>query len=266
MNSPRPATASSFLVAARGLIFLALAFGFFAAGCGKSVATLETRDVAFTAADGAIVNGTLYDAGEGSRVGLVLVHDRGGSRETWRTAAVKTQRSGYTSVAIDLRGHGDSTDPGGEQAAFKAFTPQEWLAATNDIAAAVEFLRRSGVDDKRIAVVGEGFGCALALHYAARHTAAAAAVLMSPDADERVVDMREELAAMGKRPVLLLGAEGDSYAADSCTLLKKRAKGLCEVRLYPNAAHGAALFDASATAQEEYVSWLEQMVEKAVDK
>jgi dienelactone hydrolase len=237
-----------------------------AGGCGRSVVSLPINEVSFTAADGAKVFATLYEQPGVKPPGVVLIHDRGGSRDTWKNAAAKAQRSGYAVLAIDLRGHGRSTGPNGQPVAYKEFNPQQWLSATNDIAAAIEQLRNAGADENRIAVVGEGFGGALALHYAARHPDAAAVVLISPDADDRVIDMREEIASVGKRPVLLLRADGDAYSSDSCSLLKKRAQGLCEVRVYPGAAHGAALLDASATAVEEFISWLGQMVATSVDE
>ena len=39
---------------------------------------------------------------------LVLLHMMPATKESWDTFAKKMQREGYASVAIDLRGHGES--------------------------------------------------------------------------------------------------------------------------------------------------------------
>lgn len=192
--------------------------------------------------------------------GIILIPEKGAPRANWQHMGQRAALKGYAALALDLRGHGDSTVAPGQPATYDAFTPQDWRACANDVAAAVAWLARQDVPIEQTAVAGEGLGGAIGLYYAARQPALGAVIMVSPILDQEGINAREELTRLQDCPVLLLAADGDAYAASACTTLKKAAPALCEIRHYMGTAHGALLFENSETAAEELFLWLEQMI------
>lgn len=91
---------------------------------------------------------------------ILLVHGLDSWRGTWRRAARELAARGFSSLAVDLRGHGQS--PLGDGADFSC----SQLAA--DIRAAAEKAGLLG-QGRRIALVGHSLGGLLALRYAANY-------------------------------------------------------------------------------------------------
>ena len=218
------------------------------------------EDLVFRSSDGVSLAATLYPAKQPNPPGLILVHMLGSDRHAWEPFAARAQREGYVCIAVDLRGHGDSRNVGGQQVSYKNFTTQDWLAALKDIEAGRQSLIEHGANPKDIALVGASIGANLVLNYAVDQNDVPAIVLVSPGLDYKGVKTDTQIAAYGKRPCLLVTSEGDSYAASSCAALKKAASGLCELREYTGSAHGTNIFDASQTALDEVLLWLKPIL------
>ena len=233
-----------------------------AAGCGRGTTTAspDPEDLALKTQDGVHLTATVYAAHGPLPPGLVLVHGLGGNRHRWEPFAKRAQRAGYSCLTIDLRGHGDSTTQNGRRLTYRTFTRDNWLAARQDIDAAKRALLARGADPDNLALVGASIGANLALDYAVDNDDIQAVVLVSPGLDYQGVTTEPAIAAYGTRPVLLMSAEGDAYAAASCVTLKKAAVGLCELRSYPGAAHGTDLFATSASALEQILLWFAPII------
>ena len=217
-------------------------------------------EILFSSDDGVRIAATLYPANETSPPGLLLVHMLGSDHTAWRAFAVKAQRQGFMCLAFDIRGHGKSTTQDGKTISYRRFTTEDWQAALNDIDAAKRALLEHGADPANLALVGASIGANLALNYAAQSRDFHALVLVSPGLDYKGVRTGDAITAYGKRPVLLIATEGDSYSASSCTTLKNAAAGLCELREYPGTAHGTDIFDVSRNATEHVFLWLSQVL------
>lgn len=239
------------------LIFTAL-LG--ACGPGEPAPRSGGQPCPMTTQDGVKLAGTLYPSRGEKPPGIVLVHMLGGTREGWEPFALQAQRRGYVCVAFDLRGHGESTTRHGDTIAYREFTPRDWLDAVHDIDAAKQALIAYGADPGNLAVAGASIGANLALIYALDHQDVAALVLVSPGLEYHGVKTQKPIAHYGRRPVLLLAAEGDSYSAASCAELKRSAPGLCELREYRGAAHGTDLIAANPAALEQILLWLKPII------
>ena len=236
-----------------------LAFALFS--CHKPGLTLlqARRDVSITTADGVSLAGTLYPAGPNAP-GLVLVHALGSTRQAWDRFAQKAQQVGYSVIAFDIRGHGQSITQNGSDIAYRTFRTKDWLGAINDIDAARTFLINSGADPKNTVIAGASIGANLALHYAVKFPDVPAIVMISPGLDYKGLTTRAKLVEFGERPVLLMTSTGDSYSAASCSTLKDIALGHCELREYAGTAHGTDLLDTSPTALEQIFVWLKPII------
>ncbi len=233
-----------------------------ASGCGRRTrsAPLEPENLALESPDRVQLAATFYAARGPNAPGLVLVHMPGADRHSWEPFALRAQRAGYNCLAVDLRGHGDSTTRNGQPLTYRSFSRDDWLAALQDIGAAKQALLDRGADPDNLALVGAGTGANLAIHYAVDHVDIQAVVLVSPGLDYEGISTEVEITAYGKRPALLLTAEDDSYSAASCGALKNAASGLCELRQYPGSVHGTDLLATSANAINQILLWLDPII------
>lgn len=83
----------------------------------------------------------------------VLVHGLASNARMWDACAAALARSGVTSVAVDLRGHGRSADPGPE-----ADGPYDTTTAAADVAAVVAALRADGTLTGPVLLAGQSWG------------------------------------------------------------------------------------------------------------
>lgn len=225
---------------------------------GRKAADLpEPSSLTLSTSDGFELAATLYKPLRPSPPALILVHMLGSKRAAWDYLARRAQQLGFMALTFDMRGHGESAAKG----SYKNFTTQDWAGVLNDIDAAKKSLLENGADPQDIMLVGASIGANLALAYAVDHNDIPAVVMVSPGLDYKGVQAQPAVVAYGKRPLLLMTAEGDSYSATSCGALDKAAQGLCEVRHYSGSAHGTALFDVSDSALEQVFLWLAPIVD-----
>ena len=112
-----------------------------------------SEDVSFTSADGVVLRAWLFPRGDRA---VVMVHGRNGRRLDYEGSlgvATALTSAGYTVLALDLRGHGDS---GGDRFSLGQY---ERL----DVAAAIAFLGTRGYAPHRVALYGESMGAGSAI-------------------------------------------------------------------------------------------------------
>ncbi|MBI4557390.1 MAG: alpha/beta hydrolase [Candidatus Hydrogenedentes bacterium] len=242
---------------------LSTALTLIVAACGSDAGTSvisSQEEVFFVTEDGVRIAATLRVPERSRPGGVLLVHALGADHHSWDLFAARLQQRGYMSLAIDLRGHGGSTRKDGASLVFEQFSAGDWAVAVNDLDAGKSYLIQRGADARSFSLVGASLGANLALRYAATHEDVQALVLLSPGLEYKGIRAEPALADYGKRPLLLLTTEGDSYSASTCTRLKAKAPGFSELREYPGAAHGTDILDVSTNAIEQILQWLDAVV------
>jgi dienelactone hydrolase len=147
------------------------------------------------------------------RGGAAVVHGYGGCKEQMLGIAARLAEAGWTSVAIDLRGHGEHPAPLDE-------------AVLNDVEAALQWLRRYG----KVVAVGHSLGGRLALISSADLVIAISPAVAGRPSEEGkqmllafgsttvrspspsyILELLRRMDAVKEpaRPVLLLHGEGD---------------------------------------------------------
>ena len=201
-------------------------------------------------AEGLTTIGTLEGVVAGERrPGVLLLHMLGSNRLAWEPLVGTLVARGYVTLAIDLRGHGDT---GGDT---------DWDLASVDVAAALDYLKaHDGVDSSRIAVIGASIGANLALVLGADQPEVRAVVALSPGLDYRGVKTEPTTGALAGRPVWLLASEGDGYSAETVRTLGTALPGAV-VTVVPGNAHGTAMLVADPTLEGRIVEFLDTAVE-----
>lgn len=218
------------------------------------------KDISFTTEDGLALHATVYPADAPSPPGLLLVHGRGTERGEWTGFARDAQREGYMSLAIDLRGHGESAMQDARRVTYQSFLEEEWADAVFDVDAAFTALLEQGADPANIAIIGTDLGATLALRHGAKNDAIQAAVLLSPGLDHEGMKLLDALESFAPRPLLVVTTENDAYASMSAREIIDAAPASAELREYYGSAHGTNILIVSKQATGQILTFLNSVI------
>ena len=179
--------------------------------------------VEFPGPNGVTLRGQIW--GGGSRC-VVLVHDEGADLDSWREPSRWLAENGFRAFAVDMPGHGASDDPA------------ELSAWPEAVGGALDFALAA--DAQALFAAGEGAGAAAVLALAARRADLRAAVLLSPEEDDRIARL-DELREARLPKLILVGSEA-AAARERAEIFFRGAIGPCELVQFPVAEQGAALF------------------------
>ena len=209
----------------------------------------------FVTKDGLTIAGDYYQGT--SKSGVLLLHMMPADRTSWRVFAAKLQGIGFHALAIDLRGHGEST---GGPTGYQQFSDAQHQQSLFDIESAVEFLHAHGVE--KIHIGGASIGANLALQYAAEHPEVCSVMLLSPGLDYHGI--HTDIWIENLKPdqaVLLAASDDDIYSFASVKTLFDRSASLPkrEVKLLSEAGHGTNVFQKNSGFIDELAAWLKKV-------
>ena len=233
-------------------------------GCVPSApsAVPETSDmsekVSFNTEDGVTIAADYY-AGEGNGSSALLLHMMPATKESWVGFAEVLLAQGFTHVlAIDLRGHGESTDREGEHIDYKLFEDADHQAKIKDVEAAVAWLEERGARKDRLAVVGASIGANLAIVYGAEHNEIPAVAALSPGFDYRGVTTPDRVEMFADGQGLFLAASEDDTLSFETNRKLADIKTDSVLKEYKEAGHGTTMFELEPDLLGELVVWLKE--------
>ncbi len=217
-------------------------------------------DVTLTTSDGIDIAGTFVEGtGDGPRAACLLVHMLGQDRGTYEDFQESLAQVGISSLAIDMRGHGDST--ANNTLNFRQFSQEEWAEAANDFIAGMEYLRsHPNVDAGRLGIVGASIAANLAVVAAADDISsgvrnpAKCLVLLSPGIGYHGIAPLPRARELEQTPVLIFSATDDRQSYSGSQSLSQAARN-AELESVAGNAHGTDLFEVEDTAGR-LVEWL----------
>ena len=207
------------------------------------------KTVSFKTNDGWTISASWRKAPKGKPT-LVLVHGVAASRKEWDKFAAKLASRGVGTLALDLRGHGQSeTGPDGAKGWQTFDMRRSWTNAVDDLRAAVWWLKSQGVPETSIAFGGASIGANLASLAASETNSAPFLLLLSPAEQYRGV----RLNVRAGLKTLSAASQADSLAYVA-TLRLKNENGATAV--FAPFGHGAPMLDDAATgkAVEDWVA------------
>jgi alpha-beta hydrolase superfamily lysophospholipase len=200
---------------------------------------------------------------------LLLLHGTGQRKEDWYLFTKTLASWGYGYLALDFRGHGESSvDPDGQPASWKRFkiskTENEFLNMTRDVQAAVSYLNGQGVPEEKIPVIGADVGSSLGLKFAAVHPKIPLVVLLSPGLSYQEVLTVNAMRAYKNRPILMVYSEADKNAVRATPLLQGFAKisaGAANTTVVMlKHEHGTKMFQRHRELGKQILDWIQQPV------
>ncbi len=180
----------------------------------------------------------------------ILVHGAESGKYEWESFSKRLGALGMGTLAIDLRGHAESTaGPRGKETFRAALDgPNAWPSAREDIRAAERYVRKRA-SGSAVGIVGASIGANLASEVFREDRRAAWLVLLSPGIEYRGV----RLAAPDRGPVAVAASPGDPYAFGSARLLARQAPF---VKFIPAPrGHGVQMF-SDARFTRELLDWI----------
>jgi len=225
-----------------GLLFVGLAM---------SVPAAAESRVGILTADGVAIAGTYYEPARRPAPMVLLLHMPTRNRGDWVSLGRRLAESGVGTLAIDLRGHGES----GAGAESEPTAVLE--SSLRDVEAALAWLsRRPEAIPGRLGLVGASGGANLAVLAAAADPSVQAIVLLSVTLDFRGLRTAAAFQKFGTRPALLIASHEDSYAARSARDVSTKAPGPREVWLLDGAGHGSVMVSRHPDLVSSMVDWL----------
>lgn len=206
------------------------------------------QEIVIPMADELPIVGTLKgDNSNGPQPGILLLHMLGGTRNDWETTgfADVLNQNGYATLAIDMRGHGES------------ISSVDWALAEQDLIAVWDwFMSQPGINPDTSGIVGSSIGSNLALRTAANQSSVQASVLLSPGLNYRDVTTDDVMPNMD-RPVLIVTMADDTYAAESSEALQGLNPDISQLVIEPGNAHGTRMFGAYAGLEAVIIEFLD---------
>jgi len=232
-------------------VFRTFAVAFLLAALFPAIdAVAGTQRVTIRTDDGVTLAATWYEPGTRSAPAVILVHMLHKTRHDWDAVASQLASEGIGALALDLRGHGESsgTLPEGEGA--------DYSVLVRDVTAARKYLAtRSDVVPSRIGIAGASIGANLAVLAAAGDATVATMALLSPSSDYRGLHIDAAMKKYGSRPALLIASDDDAYAMRSVKDLQKAGGGKREVLILNHAGHGTVMLGHDSDLARTLVDW-----------
>jgi pimeloyl-ACP methyl ester carboxylesterase len=176
------------------------------------------REVTFTTNDGVIIAGTLQAAAAPDAPAVILVHQLSSTRAEWRPLLDRLRAEpAFTTLAIDMRGHGASTTSVAGPIDWQSFDDDQWRATRLDVLAAVTFLDgpESGVHASAIAGVGSSIGSTAVVAAAAEEPRLRPLVTISPGRAYHGFDALTPAMSLHDCPIFAIVARGEPDSVDT---------------------------------------------------
>lgn len=194
------------------------------------VAAPAATEMALTSADGFALKGTLtLPAAKGKAPVVILAHQFRSDRSDWAPLAERLAERGIGTLALDLRGHGASTQKGGAEVAVSS----DFVASAKavgfeqipaDLAQAAAWLRKQpGVDGRRIGLAGASVG-AFSVILASPEVKPVAILSLSPAGGavfgDGALEKLKSAQLRGRATVLVLASTDDKEAFANAQALR----------------------------------------------
>lgn len=205
----------------------------------------------FLTSDGVKIVGNWFPSATGAP-SVLLLHMRPATKESWNDFAIKLSAAGFSVLAIDLRGHGESTEQNGKKIDYRNFPDENHAACRLDIDAALDWLKKQDVSE--IYVVGASIGANLSIDTMARRAEIKKGIALSPGLEYLGVTTDDAIKNI-KNILLLVASKDDEYSYDSVKKLHK-INPSTNIKLYETAGHANHMFEKYPELMDELIRWL----------
>jgi pimeloyl-ACP methyl ester carboxylesterase len=177
--------------------------------------------VRFVTADGIGIVGAYFPATAADAPAVILLHGLGQTRADWAPLISPLLTNGLSVLALDLRGHGQSTRrmtaDGEESVDYLKFRPNDYQTLLLDVNAAYDWLaKHPGHTPRRIGLVGAAIGANVAARYATLNEDLAVLALLSPTINTEGLRTDDVITQIRSIPLRIVVSRYDPLPFESC--------------------------------------------------
>jgi dienelactone hydrolase len=212
-----------------------------------------SEQITFKTSDGIKIAGT-YNPGT-ANLGIILIHMMPATRGSYDQLAAKFNEQGWHTLAIDLRGHGESA--GGD---YQIFTDEQHQQSILDLEAAYDWLSKKV---KVIGLLGASIGANLTIRYASLHQVEFV-VALSAGIAYRGIQAIDDVPKV-KYPIIFMATKDDVRTegpADQQALLlwEKTLSNEKSIKIYDTGGHGTDMLQGDLERQKFLINWIMQIL------
>lgn len=192
---------------------------------------------------------------------VILLHSIAESKQMWDPYAKELAEKGYSVLAIDLRGHGESNKRKSKRLYWRSFESESWNNMLYDVTEGINYLKQNNpeVNINKIIIVGSSLGANVAVVAAEKEKDKVKGIaLLSPFGNYKGIEARVPLVNYGAHPLLIIVSKTDKLCYDASNELVKYAQGKYEIVLVKNAGHGIFMLRFEPKLKEKLYNWLAQ--------
>ncbi|MDD5251876.1 MAG: alpha/beta fold hydrolase [Patescibacteria group bacterium] len=221
------------------------------------------RPVTFKTEDGVTIAAN-FCRGRGTGPVALLLHMMPATKESWLIFSPRLVRLGFTVLAIDLRGHGGSSQGPDGHLDYKLFEDEDHQKKILDVEAAVKYLTDTlGERGRRPVIVGASIGANLAIAFAGDHPEIPAVAALSPGLDYRGITTPDKVKRLKDNQALFLAASEEDELSFKTNRELKLIKPDATLKEYHGAGHGTAMFEREPALLDELAEWCQAHAAKA---
>ena len=213
------------------------------------------RKISFTTPDNVIIVGNFYPLKQFDEA-ILLLHMMPATKESWDSLAKKLQENGIVSLAIDLRGHGESTRI--KNLDYRNFSDEEHQKSELDVEAALVWLQKeTNLDLSSIYIAGASIGANLTLQALVRHQEIGKGIALSPGLNYRGIKTKSLVRRLRKdQEVFYVTSKDDGDNASQTQKLYDVTTGAKQWKVYDNAGHGTTMLERSSDLIPSIIEFL----------
>lgn len=167
---------------------------------------MNPQKINLTTKDNQVLKANYYDTHKNKT--LLLIHQYTKNKESWNTL-IETLKETHTILAIDLRGHGESTGN------YQDYTDEDFKKMRQDIETSTKYLKEKN-PDATINIIGASIGANLAQNYAAENKHHKI-VLLSPGLNYKGIEL-----TIKKTNSLTIVSKEDTYSYESVKKIQEK--------------------------------------------
>lgn len=214
------------------------------------------EEIRILAADSAIIVGA-YETVPSARAAVLLLHMMPATKESWHTLQIELAKRGLASLAIDLRGHGESVrSEDGRCFDFRAFSDAEHQESKLDVEVAIAWLEQKGFPVSRQAIVGASIGANLAIQAGAENQWLKGVAALSPGLDYHGIKTEATVGALAEDQKLFLVASPDDVESFKAINRLVEVSKAATVVVEAKSGHGTEIFVNDTKLITLLLDWL----------
>jgi len=216
--------------------------------------------ITYTTFDGVKIVGDWYPAPITSGV-VVLMHTMPTTRKIMAPFAQVLAKHNVGSLAIDFRGHGESTQTDdGDILDYQKFNDSQHQQYLIDAIGAVDWLKSKNYSEGQIMMVGASIGANIAIWMLEQNPALAGAVMLSPGIYRGIDAVESATHAKFHQALWAAGSDSDDTEAYETAkeLIEQADVNRKKFVPYKNAGHGIHLFTSDPKLMEDLAAWIQE--------